>query len=411
MIITALGSAQIVSWGSLFYGFPLFVLPMADTFGWSLPLLNGAATVGLLTAGLCAYPVGAIIDRYGGRVIMTGGSLGASLFLAAWSQVEQPVALYVVWLGLGACMAAILYDPAFAVLTQHFGTDARRAITALTLIAGFASTVFIPLIEALLTVLAWREVLLVLAGLHVCICIPIHWWLIPPRSLARSTAEDVEDAAPPSSDEARAVMRLRLRDPLFWGLCVWFTAWWASLSGLVFQLVPYLKSIGVETASIVIAAALIGPMQFAGRLTMMALGERARISLVGALTTTLSLGAVAILLVSPPRLGWLILFAVAFGITNGITSILRGVAPAEWLGREHYGKTIGVMGAPMMVASALAPLGTAAIWTATGDPAWMLGALLGVALLGAVGFWFAVLMRGRFRVRHGRVSATQQRRM
>ncbi len=391
MIITALGSAQIVSWGSIFYGFPLFVLPMADAFGWSLPLLNGAATVGLLTAGLCAYPVGAIIDRYGGRVIMTGGSLGASLLLAVWSQVEQPVALYAVWLGLGACMAAILYDPAFAVLTQHFGTDARRAITALTLVAGFASTVFIPLIESLLTVLTWREVLLVLAGLHVCICIPIHWWLMPSRSLARSTAED---AAPSSSDEARAVMRLRLRDPLFWGLCVWFTAWWASLSGLVFQLVPYLKSIGVETATIVIAAALIGPMQFVGRLTMMAFGERARISLVGALTTTLSLGAVTILLVSPPRLGWLILFATAFGITNGITSILRGVAPAEWLGREHYAKTIGVMGAPMMVASALAPLGTAAIWTATGDPAWMLGVLLGVALLGAVGFWFAALRSG-----------------
>ena len=303
---------------------------MADALGWSLPLLNGAATVGLLTAGLCAYPVGAIIDRYGGRVIMTGGSLGASLLLAAWSQVEQPVALYAVWLGLGACLAAILYDPAFAVLTQHFGADARRAITALTLIAGFASTVFIPLIESLLTVLAWREVLLVLAGLHVCICIPVHWWLIPPRSLVRSTAEA---AAPSSSDEARAVMRLRLRDPLFWGLCVWFTAWWASLSGLVFQLVPYLKSIGVETASIVIAAALIGPMQFAGRLTMMAFGERARISLVGALTTTLSLGAVAILLVSPPRLGWLILFAIAFGITNGITSILRGWRrPNGWAG-------------------------------------------------------------------------------
>lgn len=119
-------------------------------------------------------------------------------------------------------------------------------------------------------------------------------------------------------------------DPVFWGLCVWFTAWWTDLSGLVFQLVPYLRSIGVETASIVIAAALIGSMQFVGRLTMMAFGEWARLSLVGAPTTTLSLGAAVILLVSPPQLGWLILFAVAFGITNGVTIILRGVAPAEW---------------------------------------------------------------------------------
>ena len=359
---------------------------MADALGWSLPLLNGAATAGLLVTGLCAYPVGAGIDRYGGRAIMTGGSFAASLLLVAWSQVVQPVAFYAIWLALGACMAAILYEPVFAVLTQHFEADARRAITALTLIAGFASTVFIPLIETLLGTLLWRDVLLVLAGLNACICIPIHWWLVPPKP--RSQPADEEQVPP---QDSQAVMRQHLRNPVFWGLTVWFTAWTAGLSGVVFQLVPYLKSSGVDTATMLIAIALIGPMQVVGRLVMMFFGERARISVVGGLTTTLTLSAVVVLLVSPPELSWLILFAAAFGTANGITTILRGVAPAEWLGREHYGKTMGAMGAPMMAASALAPLGTATIWTATGDPAWMLTVLLGVALTGTAGFWFAAL--------------------
>lgn len=396
VLIVALGLAQIVSWGSTFYAFPVFVLPMTGTFGWSLTLLNGAATGGLLVTAACAYAVGAIIDRYGGRAIMTCGSLGVCVLLVAWSQITQPLALYAVWLGLGACMAAVLYEPAFAVLTQHFGPTARRAITSLTLIAGFASTVFVPLIETLLGVLAWRDVLLVLAGLNACICVPIHLLFVPPRPApAACTPEMSAGRAPahpvpaPADDDGRAVLRARLRNPVFWGLTVWFTAWTAGLSGLVFQLVPYLKSSGVETGALLVTVALIGPMQVVGRGVMMLCGERARISTTGAVTTTLSCVAVLLLLVSPPELRWLIPFAVAFGVTNGVTTIMRGVAPAEWLGRAHYGKVMGAMGAPMMVASAVAPLASAAIWTATGNPAWMLGTLLGVALTGAAGFWFA----------------------
>ncbi len=392
VMIAALGCAQIVSWGSTFYAFPLFVLPLADAFGWSLPLLNGAATGGLLVAGLCAYPVGALIDRTGGRLLMTGGSVGLCLLLAAWSQITQPLALYAVWLAIGACMAAVLYEPAFAVLTRHFGADARRAITALTLIAGFSSTVFVPLIETLLGRLPWRDVLLVLAGLNACICIPIHWLCVPsgaaPRKAPGASAQTREE-------EGRGVMRARLRDPVFWGLTVWFTAWTAGLSGLVFQLVPYLKSSGVPTDALLMTVALIGPMQVVGRVVMLLYGERARVGATGAATTALSCVAVAILLVAPPELRWLLLFAATFGIANGITIIMRGVAPAEWLGRAHYGKLMGAMGAPMMVASALAPLGTAAIWTATGNPAWMLAALLGVALTGAAGFWFAACKSAR----------------
>ena len=115
-MIWALGWAHVVSWGTLYYGFPLFVLPMQQEFGWSLTLINGALSAGLLVAGLCTYGVGARIDRHGGRALMTAGSLGTAVLLVLWSQITSIAMLYGVWLLLGVCLAAILYEPAFMVV-------------------------------------------------------------------------------------------------------------------------------------------------------------------------------------------------------------------------------------------------------------------------------------------------------
>ncbi len=392
VFIAALGCAQIVSWGTTYYGFPLFVLPMTESLGWSLPLINGAVTAGLLVTGLCAYPAGALIDRHGGRVVMTAGSIGAAVLFLLWSRVTDPIALYAVWLALGICMATTLYEPAFAVLTQHFGADSRRAITALTLIAGFASTVFIPLTETLLGTLPWREVLIILAGLHIAICIPVHWWFIPDKPAEPGRRDGTETSA---HDDGKAVMRRRLRDPVFWGITVWFTAWAATATGVMFQIVPFLKSSGVPTATMLIAVAMVGPMQVTGRVIMMLFGERARTIVVGALMTLQMPVAILILILAPPELLWLGAWAVCFGTANGILTILRGVVPGEWLGREHYGKLMGAMGLPWMVAAALAPLVTASIWSKTGDPLLMFWAVFAVSLLGAAGFGYAAAARAR----------------
>lgn len=388
LLIAALGVAQIVSWGTLYYSFSLFVLPMQESLGWSLTQLNGALTTGLLVAGLCAFPVGAFIDRHGGRALMTVGALGAVTLLCAWSQVETLAGFYAVWFGLGACMAAVLYEPLFVVLTYHFKEHARRAITTLTLVAGFASTVFMPLIETLLGQLPWRDVLLLLALIYAAITVPVHALLIPPRP-----ADSTHTTSTSTRETARTYLRARLGDPTFWGLTVWFTAYIGTASGLMFQLVPYLKANGVTTATILITIALIGPSQVVGRLLLMLAGDRASTLAVGAATTTLTPLAVLVLILAPTSMATLGLFAIMFGVANGVTTILRGVAPAEWLGRAHYGSVMGVMGAPMMIAAALAPLLTAAIWTASGSAEAMQWAVLAVALSGAIGFWIAVFTR------------------
>ena len=391
-MIWALGWAQVVSWGTLYYGFPLFVLPMQQEFGWSLTLINGALSAGLLVAGLCTYGVGAWIDRHGGRALMTAGSLGTAVLLVLWSQVTSIAMLYGVWLLLGVCLAAILYEPAFMVLGRHFGVDARRAITTMTLIAGFASTFGIPLTETLLGHFPWRTVLLMLAAMHLVICVPIHFYFVPPAHGA-PTVHPTSKAI--DQQDTNATMRRRLRDPVLWGMVLWFTAYSTTAAGLVFQFVPSQKALGVSSPTLLTAVALIGPSQVAGRVAMMWLGERADLRVLGALTTTLIPISVLILILAPPTLPALAMFAITFGMANGITTILRGVAPGEWLGREHLGRTMGLIGTPMLVMTALAPLVTAAVWSASGSVHVMQWAVFAIALCGAAGFWFAALMRGR----------------
>ena len=171
LFITGLGIGQICSWGSVYYSFPLIAEAMGRDLGWSKPDLYGAATIGLLLSGLAAYPVGSAIDRGHGRTIMAGASVLAGIFLIAWSQVESIAVFYILLAGIGCLQAAVLTEIAFAVVSRRFGAaNARGGIVALTLWAGFASTVFIPLIQFLLDHFGWRETLLVLGGVNIVLC-------------------------------------------------------------------------------------------------------------------------------------------------------------------------------------------------------------------------------------------------
>jgi MFS family permease len=387
VMVWTLAVAQVISWGTLYYTFSLFVVPMQETLGWSRPLLNGALSLGLLTAGAVAFPVGAWIDRHGGRTVMTLGSLMGGLLLLAWAQVETPWAFYLVWVLIGASLAGVLYEPAFALLTATFGPDARRAITALTLVGGFASTVFMPIAQLLIATVGWRQALVILGWLNLAVCLPLHALFVPapPAPHTRGVTPPPKKPTSPTP-ELRAILRRRV----FWGLALWFTAANAAASGFVFQFVPLLTTWGVEMTAILTSVALIGPMQVAGRIVLMLFSARLETREIGSAVVVLLPAAILVLLCSAHTPAWLGLSAALYGAGNGIMTIARGTAVADLIGRAHYGAVNGALTMPTMVAKALAPVVTAAIWTATGDPSVMLWMLLGSAIIGAVGFLFAL---------------------
>jgi len=177
-ILWMLSLGQLISWGLIYYTFPLFVVPMTQELGWSRSGMFGALSAGLTVAGLCSIPVGAWIDRGHGRMLMTGGSLLAAALLVVWSRIDSLPVFYAMWIGLGACQAVLLYEPAFAVITRVYGPRYKQAILLMTFLGGLASTFGIPFTQFLIERIGWRPSLDVLAAINVAVAL-MHWLFVP----------------------------------------------------------------------------------------------------------------------------------------------------------------------------------------------------------------------------------------
>ncbi|HYH22680.1 MAG TPA: MFS transporter [Azospirillum sp.] len=381
--IAALGVGQIVSWGTLYYSFPLLAGPMAQEFGVGKPAVYGAATLGLVVAGLAAYPVGAAIDRGRGRAVMGGGALLAALLLAAWSFTGGLWSLYPLFIGIGLAQAMTLYEPAFAVVARRYGADARAGITALTLWGGFASTVFVPVIQFLLDHVGWRGALLALAALTLLFA------ALPNRLAIDGAADAPAPATAPIA--GRHAVGWALRRPAFWGLAVAFTVYYGVFSGLTFHLYPLLLERGYDAATVVGAIAVVGPAQVAGRVAVWLLADRRSIRAVGVVTVLGLPAALLLLLALPPGFAALAVFAVVYGAANGIMTIVRGLAVPEMLTPQAYGAINGALALPSIVAKAAAPLCAALLWETAGSYDAVLLAALAGSLVVAAAFWGAAL--------------------
>lgn len=388
LLVWALAIAQLVSWGSIYYAFPLFVVPMERDFGWSRTAINGALSFGLLTSGLFAYPVGAWIDRHGGRLVMSlGSALGAAL-LAAWSRIDSIAVLYAIWFGLGLAMAASLYEPVFAVATRSFPRSYRTRITALTLIGGFASTVFIPATQLLIGWYGWRDALVALAVCVVAFCLPVHALLLRDGD-SGGRAADATGAAHDARPIAGDALRRALRHPVFWALALCFTAYYAAFSAMTFHIIPLLTERGVPTVTIIAAIAVIGPAQVAGRIVLLAFGPRLPTAAVGRAVMLALVASFLVLIAFPASTAALFVFAAIYGAANGLMTIIRGMAVPDLMWREGYGAINGALTVPSNIAKAVAPFGAALLWDAAGNYDAVLWWLTAGASIAALAFWYA----------------------
>jgi predicted MFS family arabinose efflux permease len=383
--VTGLGIGQICSWGSLYYGFPLIAEAMEQDLGWSRSSLYGAATLGLVLAALASFPVGRAVDKGRGRLLMTAGSVLAGLLFIAWSQVDSIPAFYLVVVLLGAMQAATLYEPAFAVIARRFGAGrARSGIVALTLWGGFASTVFIPLIQLLIDTQGWRGALITLGAINLTLCAGLYGSVIDPKKDAPHPPANPADAP----HDARPV-RSALRSPVFWLLMLAFAAHAAAFTAFTFHMYPMLLEFGFTTTAIVAAMAIIGPAQVGGRIAISLVASRAPVRLIGSITVLGFPIAFAALAFLPPTFLLVALVTLLYGAANGIITIVRGAAVPELLTDRSYGAINGVLNAPATMARALAPLAAAALWTASQSYHPVILAILAGSFVLAFGFWSA----------------------
>ena len=344
-LVSALGIAQIISWGSLFYAIGVLGPAMRRDLGVSELFLFGAFTAGLIVSGTLAPAAGRAIDRRGGRLVLSIGTVLAVAAMALLAVAPNPAVMVLGWLVAGASMAACLYDPAFATLSQHAGARYRRAVTALTLFGGFASTVFWPLSHLLMEAWGWRITFGIYAGMHLFICLPIHQLFVPKHS--RITRSDEPVAAAPAV-APRSDARLH-----------WLTASFA-LATFVFgviavHLISLLTTAGLTPAQAVTISMLVGPMQVAGRIIELGFSGRVRAVTVGLAAFALMLLAL-VALISVEGFGIAaIVFVVAYGCGNGVLTIVKGTAPVELFGREGLGGLLGHLARAGSYAKAVAP--------------------------------------------------------
>jgi len=374
-----LSVAQLISWGTLFYTFSLLLEPFERDLKISRVDVALAFSLALLFEGLLAMPVGQLIDRGRARLVMCAGSLLAAAGFIAMAFVQSRWQLYAAWIVIGAAMSGALYQPAFSVLIRRYPHDFRRAIITLTFLGGLASTVFIPLFAWLMARLDWRGAVLVLAALHLLICLPIHaWWLRgePP-------------AQPHVTGPGARALREFTREFPFWGLAAFFVLFMGITTAIGGHLVSILRERQLSEAWVVAIPASIGLLQVAGRFALYVTEKRLDIHLVNRWIPALLPAALFVLalgLASP----WIaIVYALLYGMANGMMTIVKATSMATYVSRERAASLNGLLGVPTAIVRAVAPSMLAALWAATGNYSLGLTVLGILATLATVAFWIA----------------------
>ncbi len=380
-LVGILSIGQLVVWGALYYGFAVIVTPMEAELGWAKTQTNGALTIGLLVAGVAAVPVGQWIDRYGAFWPMTLGSIFGGALLVVWSFVESPWQFYAVWALLGVTLAATLYEPAFAVIAANV-SEWRRGILYLTFVGGLASTAFVPLSQWLVEAWDWRIALRVLGAIVIVVGGGIHLAVLP-GTKAKGEAARVADAA---SGGAPSALRSAMARPAFWGIAVSYFGFNLAGASVIFHLIPLLNERSVDTAVIVAVWATIGPMQVAGRVALMILGHRIDARSTGRVATLILPVSVLLLVLAGADVVSLFAFAILYGASNGMMTIVRGTIVPEIMGPRGYATINGALAFPANIARAVAPVAAAIVWGLGGYAA-VLWVLLCVCNLAAIAFW------------------------
>ena len=373
--VPVLGITQILSWGTIFYT-PVLIVPLiAAERGWSMSFAMGGFSVGLLAAGLSAPYVGRGIDRFGGHVVMTIGSLIGALGLVLIAHTSSRAGYFGVWVVLGVAMAANLYDSAFATLGRIFGSGARSPITALTLAGGFASTVSWPTTHFLLDAVGWRGTYLVYAALLACISAPLHALALPRMRF--------EPDAVPRSDAPPPPVVLPAYGLPFILVATAFATYAFVPSGLSAHLLAIFARSGIDAGTVVWIGALFGPAQVGARLIEFAFGRNLHPLWVARFALSVLLCAFTMLALLGISVPVAAAFALMFGGANGLVTITRGAVPLALFGASGYGRLMGRLAGPFLLVQAAAPLVMAFVVDRATDPA---------ALALAAGFAAAALV-------------------
>ncbi len=357
IVITALGIAQILAWGTSFYFPAVFAEPIVHDTGWSLGLVVGGTSLGLLVAGLISPQVGKLIDRHGGRPVLLASSLFYAAGLVAVGLAPVLPIFLLGWALIGIGMGSGLYDAVFATLGRIYGSEARGPITNLTLFGGFASTVCWPLSAFMIEHVGWRVACLLYAGLHLAVALPLQMAVV--RRAPAPAAETVR-----RDEEARAESQRIDNETAIFALLALVLSLAAGIGSIVVvHLLIFLQARGVDFAVAVTLGTLFGPAQVGARVVERLFGSRYHP--IWTMIGSCALMAIGLLMLFG-GLPALILIILLYGAGYGVSWIGRETLPLALFGPVRFPRLMGKLAFPSLIVQALAPSAGALLIEAAG---------------------------------------------
>ncbi len=373
-VLTVLCVTEIVSWGVLYYAFPVLAPTISRDTGWSIGTITAAFSTGLIVAAVVGIPAGRLLDRFGPRPIMTAGSLLAVPSVLGIATAGSLTWFFAAWVLAGIAMAGVLYPPAFSALTRWWGPRRITALTGLTLAAGLSSTIFAPLTAVLVENTDWRSTYLVLAVVLAVITIPAHLFGLRGAWPAPEAVQNLDHG------DAAAVARSR---PFLLLVAALGLGAFSAYAVIINQ-VPLLIERGLSTGTAAWALGLGGLGQVLGRLGYRALTGALGMRTQGIVVLAAGAATTAVLAVIPGPAVLLVAAAMLAGAVRGVFTLLQATAFSDRWGSTHYGRLNGLLSAPAMVATAVSPWAGAALAELFGGYPPVFGLLAAVAAVAAL---------------------------
>ncbi len=383
--VWCLAFGQTFVWAGVFYIFPALIIWWEADFGWSRSEITAALTFAVFASAIFSPISGALIDRGLGSYTLPIGTFIGGLLVACLFFVNSLVLFYLIWTGLGVCMAFSLYEPCFSFVIKTKGLQAKRYITHITLVAGLAGTIAFPVVHFVSELAGWRAVTLVFVMLVSCVAAPLMWvgtrYLSQDPSAIQGVSED--------HAKLKAIRYSFLRWPKFWLVAAAFAFLIFSHTTLINHLLLILNDRQFDPGTAVLAISFIGPMQVVGRLLIMIGGKYISDVVAVFLCFAFAFVAVICLMLSAYVPAFLILFIILHGSGNGVISILKPIISREILGGDNFGLKSGVQAVPYLIGSAFAALIGSLLWNSGGYDL-VLNVLLVVLFSGALSLALAV---------------------
>jgi MFS family permease len=387
-MVWALAISTTVAYGVLYYAFAVFVKSMELELHWNRAQTSGAVSLSFVIGALVSPFLGRLTDRHGARGVMAIGTVIAALLVFAWSRVSSLPMLYAIFAALGLTSSATFYDPAFTTVAVWFKRDRSRALLIITLVAGLASTIFVPFSTILLERIGWRDAITVLA-LILLATAPMLWLILRRHPEDMNTTVDGLPLTPETHPRPIAPPSTRdwIRSSTFWSIAIGFALARLAVSTLAPHLVPLLRERGYSNALTAILAGSVGVLQLAGRLLIAPLTRIISMTVLTAATFFVH-GLGLVMLATQTDIGvWA--FIALYGSTNGAITIARAALTADLFDNRIYGAVSGGLALVVGLTGAFAPFLAGMLHQQTGNyqsTLWLLIAGLGVGtfvILGA----------------------------